>query len=71
MASYEVLEVRKWGRMLFILDGEPFEEVYCLKYQGSQVAADGGCQMDVVVRMNEGYIAWGEPKVSSEIDDWG
>ena len=26
-------------------------------YLGSQVAADGGCEMDVVHRMNEGYRA--------------
>ena len=29
------------------------------KYLGSQVAADGGCERDVVHRMNEGYRAWG------------
>ena len=23
------------------------------------MAADGGCEMDVVQRMNEGYCAWG------------
>ena len=28
-------------RMHMILNGEPFEEVYCFKYLGSQVAADG------------------------------
>ena len=31
----------------------------CFKYLGSQVAADGGCEQDVVHRMNEGYRAWG------------
>ena len=30
----------------------------CFKYFGSQVAADGGCERDVVQRMNEGYRAW-------------
>ena len=30
-------------RMHVILNGEPFEEVDCFKYLGSQVAADGGC----------------------------
>ena len=30
------------GRMPVILNGEPLEEVDCLKYLGSQVAADGG-----------------------------
>ena len=42
-----------------ILNGEPFEEVDCFKYLGSKVAADGGCERDVVHRMNEGYRAWG------------
>ena len=45
--------------MLVILNGETLEEVNCFKYLGSQVAADGGCEMDVVHRMNEGYRAWG------------
>ena len=31
----------------------------CFKSLGSQVAADGGCERDVVHRMNEGYRAWG------------
>ena len=38
------------------------EEVDCFKYLGSQVAADGGCERDVVHRMNEGYRAWGALK---------
>ena len=42
-------------RMLVILNGEPLEEVNCFKYLGSQVSADGGCERDVVHRMNEGY----------------
>ena len=42
-------------RMHVILNGEPLEEVDCSKYLGSQVAADGGCERDVVHRMNEGY----------------
>ena len=42
------------GRMHVILNGEPFEEVDCFKYLGSQVA-DGGLERDVVHRMNEGY----------------
>ena len=29
-------------------------EVDCFKYLGWQVAADGGCERDVVDRMNEG-----------------
>ena len=32
------------------------------KYLGSQVAADGGCERDVVHRMNEEYRAWGALK---------
>ena len=42
-------------RMHVILNSEPLEEVDCFKYLGSQVAADGGCERDVVHRMNEGY----------------
>ena len=44
------------GRMHAILNGESLEEVDCFKYQGSQVAAGGGCERDMVHRMNEGYI---------------
>ena len=47
-----------------ILNGEPLELVDCFKYLGSQVAADGGCERDVVHRMNEEYRAWGALKVS-------
>ena len=43
--------------MHVILNGELFEEVNCIKYLGSQMAADGGCERDVVHRMNEGYRA--------------
>ena len=49
-------------RMHVILNVEPLEEVDCFKYLGSQVAADGGCERDVVQRMNEGYRAWGALK---------
>ena len=38
------------------------EEVECFKYLDSQVAADGGCESDVVHRMNEGFKAWGAMK---------
>ena len=41
-----------------ILNCESLVEVDCFKYLGSQVAADGGCETDVVHRMNEGYRAW-------------
>ena len=51
-----------WDRMHVILNGEPLEEVDCFKFLGSQVAADGGCERDVVHRMNEGYRAWGALK---------
>ena len=51
------------GRMDVIINGEPLEEVDCFKYLGSQVASDGGCESDVVYRMNEGYRAWGALKV--------
>ena len=36
------------GRMYVILNDEPLEEVDCFKSKGSQVAADGGCERDVV-----------------------
>ena len=49
-------------RMHVILNGEPLEEMDCFKYPGSQVAAEGGCERDVVHIMNEGYRAWGELK---------
>ena len=42
------------GRMHVILNGELLEEVDCIKYLGSQVAADGGCKRDLVHRMNRG-----------------
>ena len=45
--------------MHVVLNGEPLEEVDCFKYLGPQVAADGGCERDVVHRMNEGCRAWG------------
>ena len=48
--------------MHVILNDEPLEKVDCFKYMGSQVAADGGCESDVVHRMNEGYRAWGALK---------
>ena len=45
------------GRMHGRPNGEPFEEVDCFKYPGTQVA-DGGRER-VVHRINEGYRAWG------------
>ena len=35
-------------QMHAILNGKPLEEVDSFKYLGSQVAADGGCERDVV-----------------------
>ena len=52
----EVMRCSRYGkldRMHVILNLEPLEEVDCFKYLGSQVAADGGCERDVVHRMNE------------------
>ena len=42
-------------QMHVIPNVEPLEEVDCFKYLGSQVAADGGCERDVLHRMNAGY----------------
>ena len=42
----KVMRCSRYGngdRMHVILNREPFEEVDCFKYLGSQVAADGGC----------------------------
>ena len=50
------------NRMHVILNSELLEEVDCCKYLGSQVTANGGCERDVVHRMNEGYRAWGALK---------
>ena len=50
-------------RMHVIVNGEHLEEVDCFKYLGSQVAVDGGCERDVVHRMNEGYRTWGALKI--------
>ena len=45
-----------------ILNGEPLEKVNCFTYLGLQVAADGGCERDLVHEMNEGYRTWGALK---------
>ena len=58
----KVMRCSRYGngdRMHVILNGEPLEEVDCFKHLGLQVAADGGCERDVVHRMNEGYRASG------------
>ena len=56
------LRYGKGGRMHVILNDERLEEVDCLKYLSSQVAADGGCERDVVHRMNVGQRARRELK---------
>ena len=48
--------------MHVILNGELLEEVDCFEYLESQVAACGGCEIDVIHRMNEGYRACGALK---------
>ena len=61
VGNSKVIRCSRYGngdRMLVMLNGEPLEEGDCLKYLGSQVAANGGCERDVVHRMNEGYRAW-------------
>ena len=53
----KVVRCSRYGngdRMHVVLNGEPLEEVNCLKYLGSQVAADGGCERDVEHRMIDG-----------------
>ena len=56
-----------------ILNSQPLEEVDGFKYLGSQVAADGGCERDVIHRMNDGNKAWGAQKsvLSNKIGDKG
>ena len=56
----KVMRCSRFGngdRMHVILNGEQLEKVDCFKYLGSQVAADGGCERDVVNIMNERYRA--------------
>ena len=58
----KVMRCSRYGngdRMHVILNCEPLEEVDCFKYLGSQVAADGGCERDVVHRVNDGCRALG------------
>ena len=49
--------------MYVILNCEPLDEMGYFKCKGSQVAAEGGCERDVVHRMNEGYRAWRALKI--------
>ena len=46
------------GVECMLYQGEPLKEVDCFKYLESQVAADRGCERDVIHRMNAGYRAW-------------
>ena len=65
VAKNKIMRCSRYGnadRMHARLNSEPLLEVDCFKYLGSQVAADGGCEMDVVHLINEGYRAWGELK---------
>ena len=74
MGKSKVMKCSKYvnrDRMHVIQNGEPLEEVDCFNYLGSQVAADGGCERDVVHRMNEGYRAWGALKSVLALEDWG
>ena len=60
-----VMRCSRYGngdRMHVILNCEPLEEMDCFKYLGSQVAADGECDRDVVHRINERYRVWGALK---------
>ena len=61
----KVMRCSRYGngdRMHVILNGEPLQEVDCFKYLGSLVAADGGCERDLVNRVNERDRAWGALK---------
>ena len=57
----KVMRCSRYGngdRMHVILNGEQVEEVDCFKYQGLQLAADGGCERHMV-HICLGYRAWG------------
>ena len=43
------------NRMDVRLNYKPLQEVDCLTYLGWEVVAEGGCERDVVHRMNRGY----------------
>ena len=45
------------GRMETKWDNGRGSGLFCFKYFGSNVAADGACEKDSVHRMNEGYKA--------------
>ena len=50
------------GPMNARLNGQPLVEVIYFKYLRSPMEAGGGCERDVVHRMNEGYKALGALK---------
>ena len=52
--------------MHVLLIGKPLKEVDCFKYLGSQVAAGGGYERDVVHRMNERYRGSGAAEKCAE-----
>ena len=63
--------VWKFGSNACEANGEPLEEEDSFKYLGPQVASDGGCERDVVHRMNEGCIERGEcGKLCLTIEVW-
>ena len=45
--------VWKWRSIACETKWRALEEIVCFRYMGSQVAADGGCERDVVHRMKE------------------
>ena len=47
------------GPLHVILNDESLEEVGCFKYLVWNVSANGGCEIDVVHRISEGYRACG------------
>ena len=60
VGKIKIMRCSRYGngdRLHVILNGKPLEEVDCFKYLGSQIAADGGCERDVVHKMDEGWPA--------------
>ena len=51
--------------MHVILNGEPLVEVDCFKYLGSKVAADGGCESDMVHKSKSNLVNFGTESVES------
>ena len=49
-----MLEVWKWGSIACDTKRRAVEELDCFKYLSSKVAADGGCERDVVHKINQG-----------------